>query len=450
MQILGKALGREKTMYREEIVTKFGGYNMATPKRVEQSANIIKADARRRFVVVSAPGKANGFRKITDVLIDCFDLAKEGLPYMALLNEVIARFAAIAEYFHLDPPVNDFQRLQIKLRHLFKKKRQVRKDWVVSRGEYLMAKIMAAVLGAEMVNPECYIKINADGHVLPETYALLAGQFADPHQIYAIPGFYGSDTSNQVKTFPRGGSDITAAVVARAVQAAVCENIKEVPGVAVAHPDIIGNDVLYLDHISYGFMAELAARGAEVLNWAAVYPVEEAGIPIHFLSIDDPSGKGTWVTNDSNNDLVGLAGHAECTVFRIHKPGIGGAVGFGARALAVFSQCKITIDHLATGENEISVVVVDKAMDKVPADEIELQLSRQLHAEVESFEIATISVVSEKRAGDARFIATILNTIADLGAKIFILSDVGAKSLVIGIDRNLYMETIKKLYQVLT
>jgi len=422
---------------------------MATPNRVDDVVHMIKADPHRRFVVVSAPGEADNRAKVTDLLLKCHELASRKEDYGQYFQQIVVAYQAITDYFGLPPLNGELERLQKKLDALRFHGRKTKVDWVTSRGEYFMAKILAQLLDAEFVDPRYCIQIKSNGQVTPETYSLLKARLSDPEKLYVIPGFYGSDLSGQVKTFPRGGSDITAAVVAKAVDASVYENVKDVPGVAIAHPKLIPGKVQYLDQISYGFMAELAARGAEVLNWAAVYPVEEAGIPILFRSIKNPNSEGTWVRLTADHDISAIAGHSESVVFRVHKPGIGDEIGFGAHALEIFKELKIAIDHLATGENDISIVVVSKALNKKDPAEIAHFLGENLSAEVEQFPIATISVVSEKRAGDARFIVDILKTVAETNSKILLLSDVGAKSLVMGVDRDLYQPIIQALYELL-
>lgn len=435
--------------YSDVIVTKHGGYNMATPYLVEASVNMIKADPRRRFIVVSAPGSHGGREKVTDLLLKCYKAATNREDYNVYFRDIEAAYRAITDYFGIEPLNGELVRLSKKLDLLRFKGRKIRLDWVASRGEYFMAKIMAQLLDAEFIDSRYYIKIGANDQVSLETYELLKTRLDDPQKRYVIPGFYGSDSSGQIKTFSRGGSDITASIVAKAVNASVYENVKEVSGVAIADPRLISSDVRYLDQISYGFMAELAARGAEVLNWAAVYPVEEAGIPILFRSINDPELEGTRVTMDADHDISAIAGHDKSVVFRIHKPGIGDEVGFGAHALELFKELKISIDHLATGENDISIVVVDKALKGKDPTEIANFLIYRLGAEVEQFPIATISVVSEKRAGDAQFIADILKIVAETNSRILLLSNVGAKSLVVGVERSHYQNIVCALYDFL-
>ena len=430
------------------IVSKHGGVNMANPANIARVVKMTLANPDRRIIVVSAPGKDGSYGKITDLLIICYERAKTGQDFLPQLSEVIDRFVAIAEFFKVEPPHRDFNRLGAKLWRLKSGSRRVSYDWVVSRGEYMMAKIMAEILHAKFVDARGLIRIDCRGNVTEETYQLIHDAVADNSTRFVFPGFYGTDSSNVIKLFSRGGSDITGAVVAKAVGASCYENVKENSGVAVADPGIVGQTVKYFSQLSYAFMYEMASRGAQVLHPSAVYPAESANIPIHFLSLFAPDEIGTTIVNNGDSTAVGLAGHQDCLAFRVAKAGMDSEVGFGEKALEVFNRQKIPFQYMPAGEQDILIVVTRKDLGKNSAESLRQVLIAKLDAIVDVIPMATLSIVSETMITDAGFASKIFDQLSQIKVQIRMLSGIGSRSLVIGIDPDLYVPAIQALYEI--
>jgi aspartate kinase len=249
----------------------------------------------------------------------------------------------------------------------------VTKDFVASRGEYLNGLLMAAYLGAEFVDPEHFIIIQPNGSVDPQTYPLLGERLADTSKRYVVPGFYGRDAKGRVRTFSRGGSDISGAIVARAVMAELYENWTDVSGLLMADPRIV-KDPKPMQEVTYAEIRELSYMGASVLHDEAISPVREVGIPINIRNTNAPEHDGTRIVSslsphvEQSTEIAGIAGKKAFSMISVEKSLMNKEVGFGYRLLGILERHGVSFEHCPSSIDSMSVVVdATEIEDKIDA-----------------------------------------------------------------------------------
>ncbi len=340
-------------------VAKFGGTSVATAAQLLKVQAIIAADPARRVVVPSAPGKAHAKdTKVTDLLYLCHQLASQGQPIAAVWGQIEERFLSI---------VRDLG-LALDLRPTLAEARArieggASADYAASRGEAIHGVVVAALLGAEYVDAFEVIFFDRSGRLDPKTYTALKARCADG-KVHVIPGFYGQSASGEVKTFSRGGSDVTGAVVANGLDAVLYENWTDVSGVLMTDPRIVA-EAKPIAEITYRELRELSYMGASVLHEEAVFPVREKSIPINIRNTNRPEDPGTMICaarDPGHQVVVGIAGTKGFTVFTAEKAMMNNEVGFGRRLLDVFERLGISVEHMPTGIDTMSVVVSDRQL----------------------------------------------------------------------------------------
>ncbi len=287
-------------------VCKFGGTSLANASQIEKVKEIIEGDARRRFVVVSAPGKEDSKdTKITDLLLECHSLVSVGKSFEAPFTKIRERFLKIGEALKSNVDLNrELDTIYKELPH------QKTNDYAASRGEYLNALLISEYLGGEFVDAAEVIRLTNGGQIDKASYTLLAERCKGGAPLYVIPGFYGLDERGSLKTFSRGGSDITGAIVARAVKTELYENWSDVSGIYLADPRI-ASQAPVVAHLSYHELALLAQLGASVFHRDAVEPVVEPAIPIRVKNTNDVEAGGTLITGEREvacQPIVGISG----------------------------------------------------------------------------------------------------------------------------------------------
>lgn len=336
------------------IACKFGGSSLADAQQIQKVAAIVKSDARRRFVVPSAPGKRYGDdTKITDLLYLCHELSLSKMEISEPFEKISARYMDLVAALGVN----------LDIRHLLDDLkadiiRGVSRDFVASRGEFLCGKVMASLLGAAFVDPAEAIRFRADGRLDPASYDML-GQRLSGNGLFVIPGFYGSDAEGQVKTFSRGGSDITGAIVARAVGAEVYENWTDVSGMLMADPRMVENP-LPVEEITYREIRELSYMGASVFHDEAMFPVREASIPIHILNTNQPEDAGTRILPRrplTDALIAGVAGRPNFSMLYIEKALMNQTRGFGRQVLETVASHGISYDNTPSGIDSMSVIM---------------------------------------------------------------------------------------------
>ena len=337
-------------------VVKFGGSSLASAEQFMKVGAIIRADESRRYVVPSAPGKRfSDDTKVTDMLYHCYELAEQSKAFNKQLNQIKDRYNEIIYGLKLDLSLDeDFEII---------KKQFVAKAgsmYAASRGEYLNGKIMAKYLGYEFVDAANVIRFDKDGSFDSETTNELLATYLDKIERAVIPGFYGAMKNGTVVTFSRGGSDITGSLVAKAINANLYENWTDVSGCLVTDPRIVKNPEV-IHTITYMELRELAYMGASVLHEDAIFPVRKEGIPINIRNTNAPEDKGTLIVEDTCRKprftITGIAGKKDFASITIEKAMMNSEVGFCRKVLEVFENNNISIEHMPSGIDTMTIFV---------------------------------------------------------------------------------------------
>ena len=346
-------------------VVKFGGSSLASAEQFKKVGDIIKADPERRYVVPSAPGKRSPRdTKVTDMLYNLYDSVSDDRSFSEVMKNIRARYDEIIKGLGIKLDLSDeFKFIEKNL------KGGADKDYAASRGEYLNGRIMAAYLGYEFIDPADYIIFDkmTDNYEAEKTYKNLGKKLAKVDRA-VIPGFYGAYADGTVKTFSRGGSDITGSIVARAIHADVYENWTDVSGFMIADPRIIKNPAK-IETITYRELRELAYMGAGVLHEDAIFPVRQEGIPINIRNTNDPKDDGTWIVGTTSKKskyvITGIAGKKGFCAVNVDKDMMNSEIGFGRRVLQAFEENNISFEHLPSGIDTMTVFVhQDEFRDK--------------------------------------------------------------------------------------
>lgn len=342
---------------------KFGGSSLADAEQFKKVLKIIGSDIERRYVVPSAPGRRNPpDGKITDMLYACHAAASSKGNFTKILHDIRKRYEGIL--YGLDLPLDlsgEFERIEEYVRL------GASADWCASRGEYLNGLVLAGALGCDFIDAADVIFFRENGMLDEErTFAVLGDALnACPRAV--VPGFYGSMPDGQVRTFSRGGSDITGAIVARAANADVYENWTDVSGVLAADPRIVKN-ARTIDVITYRELRELSYMGATVLHEDAIFPVRRAGIPIRILNTNAPDDPGTTILAEAPDGVqagvvTGIAGRKGFSVLNIEKAMMNSELGFGRKILTVLENNGVSFEHLPTGIDTLSVIVESRYLE---------------------------------------------------------------------------------------
>lgn len=344
-------------------VVKFGGSSLADAGQFKKVADIIKSDERRKYVIPSAPGKRfSGDEKVTDLLYECYEHAAAGEDFHPCLAKIKERYDLIIRELSLNLTLdNEFDEIEHRLMS------KPERDYTASRGEYLNGILLAAYLGFDFVDAADIIFFDGSNQYdVEKTNAEIEKKLCT-HDYAVVPGFYGSMADGTVKTFSRGGSDITGSIVASAVGADLYENWTDVSGFLMADPRVV-EDPQVIDTITYSELRELSYMGATVLHEEAVFPVRVAGIPINIRNTNRPSDKGTMIVlrtpvEKMCEGITGIAGHKGFSVINIEKDMMNSQVGFGLRVLQVLADYGVSFEHIPSGIDTIGVVVSTAALN---------------------------------------------------------------------------------------
>ena len=337
------------------ITCKFGGTSLADASCVRNVEKIIRANPQRRFIVPSAPGKRHADdKKITDLLLTWHNLALQGLDASQPAGIIRERFmelaAALGVSFDIESLLDEIAA---------RVSQYSEPDFMASRGEYLNGRLLAEFLGAAFVDSADCIRFDEEGQLAPATYERLGARLKGDG-LFVIPGFYGALPDGRIKTFSRGGSDVSGAIVARASRSELYENWTDVSGFRMADPRVVPH-AKRIEEITYAELRELSYMGASVLHDEAIFPVREPGIPINIRNTNDPEGPGTMIvpSRESTYPVCGIAGRKGFTMINIEKALMNKERGFGRRVLAALDEHGVGFEHMPTGIDTISLIVLD-------------------------------------------------------------------------------------------
>ena len=428
-------------------VAKFGGSSVADAIQLTKTKEIIEADEDRRYIVVSAPGKRyDQDNKITDLLYLCKTHIEHNLPYEQVFQVICDRYMAMEINLGVDADLlKEFDEIKRNLQE------GASADYIASRGEYLNAIMTAAMLGYDFVDAAGLILFDEKGRFLAEETNAALGEELKKHERAVIPGFYGTYPDGRIKTFSRGGSDITGAIVARAVDADMYENWTDVSGFLIADPRIVKKP-LPIGKISYKELRELSYMGASVLHEDAIYPAKIAGIPINIRNTNKPTDPGTVIDSevapDENRIVTGIAGSKDFSVIAIYKNGLSHEKGFIKRMAGILEDYDVAIEHMPSGIDTLSLVVSNKSIEG-KLDDILDEMNRKLDPDsLEVFDnvslIATVGAGMSSRLGVS---ATLFTALAKAEVNIRMIDQGSSEmNIIVGVETKDFDKAIQAIY----
>lgn len=429
-------------------VVKFGGTSLADGAAIRHAAEIIRRDPSRRYAVVSAPGKRSSDDiKVTDLLIRLYEEVQAQQDTEETLALIQSRFQAIVEElgiaFDMDQEIGKIRR-QLK--------DHPGRDEILSRGEYLNARIIAAYLQWPFVDAGLLIRFDQNRRMDDQKTDRQTASILKDMEHAVIPGFYGCDAEGNTVTFSRGGSDVSGAVVARAIRADLYENWTDVSGIMSADPRIVDNPKR-VEWISYRELREMSYMGATVLHEEAVFPVRDAGIPIRILNTMEPEAGGTMIVpvlpkEAEGHTVTGIAGKKGLSNIYIEKAMMNAEVGFGARVMNIIAHNGVPYEHTPTSIDTMSVIVETASLDSC-RNQIITEIDRELKPDRIMIEdgIALAAVVGEGLRQNTGFAARLFAVLSEAGISVRMI-DAGFSEMnvIIGVNAADYEKTVRTLY----
>ena len=430
-------------------VVKFGGSSMADAGQYRKIRDILMADPERRVVVVSAAGKRfSGDHKITDLLYLCHAHTQYGVDCSNIYEMIRSRYLEIRDELGIQLDLeSEFSALKSGL-----DRKMVSQDELASRGEYFSAKLMAAFLGFQFVDAADWIRFKFDGSVDQDaTYALLKDRYKGMGIV--IPGFYGMMPDGKIRTFTRGGSDITGALAAAALDADVYENWTDVSGILMADPRIV-DDPQTIPEVTYDELRELSYSGAQVLHEGTIFPVREKNIPLNIRNTNAPNDPGTMIKEsfegDSDPDrfITGITGKKDFSVISLSKRGLSGQVGYLRKVLSVFERHNVSIDYVPNGIDNVSVVMPTEAVAS-NLYTILAEIQKELEPDTLTVhdQIAVVAAVGRKMAFRPGISGKIFATLGEAGVNIRMINQCPDElNIIFGVDNKDFKTAIRVLY----
>ncbi|MGL5977430.1 MAG: aspartate kinase [Erysipelotrichaceae bacterium] len=430
-------------------VAKFGGSSLADARQFEKVKTIITSDPLRSTIVVSAPGKRFAQdNKITDLFYLCYEHVKYGVAYDTLLNIIFDRFRTIQNELQLDLDLeSEFRTIEQRLH------KHMNVDYLVSRGEYLCAKLLASYLGYTFVDAANIIVFQYDSSIDYDKSQKRMDELVKLDQNIVVPGFYGAHENGEIALMSRGGSDITGSILARLTQACAYENWTDVTGILMADPRIV-REPIQINKITHMELRELSYMGANILHDETLYPIANMHIPIHILNTNDPKQPGTLIVEECEYEphelaITGIAGKRDFTSITMYKTQLSNEIGIIRRTLEIFEQYEIRIEHVTTSIDSFSVMVAtadfkpfqykirNEIMVTGRVDDIELQDGISL--------IATVGRNMIERGGISSKLFEIL---AKNEIKLQLIAlDRAEINMIIGVDNCDHDHTIQAIYR---
>ena len=431
-------------------VCKFGGTSMADGSTIMRGAEIINADKDRRYVVVSAPGKRfSGDVKVTDLLYRCADAIEHGKvdAFHEAFEKIRVRFLNIEKEIGKDVGIKaGLEKAEADMLA------GAGRDYCASRGEYFAGLIMAALLDVPFVDPTEFIRFDEHGGLDNTTFELGA-KVLSKYQRAVIPGFYGLGVDGKVKTFSRGGGDISGAIVARSVSASLYENWTDVSGFYACDPRIVQSPK-WMSELSYQELRELSYMGANVLHSESIFPVRTAGIPIRICNTFRPEDKGTYIVKHSTRDVgetivTGVAGKKGFTSITIEKSMMNSEVGFVGKVLSVIGKYGISFEHLPSGIDTISLFIDNEGLKEgmLPILLKEMEEAVEPDRIYAHEDIALVATVGHGMVKNVAATARLFKALADAQININMI-DQGSSELniIVGVEGKDYAACIQAIY----
>ena len=427
---------------------KFGGSSLASAEQFKKVKNIILSEEERRFVVPSAPGKRfSDDIKVTDLLYRCHGEAKVGMDFTHTLDTIKSRYEEIIKGLDLDLSLDD--EIAVIAENL---KKGTSIDYIASRGEHLNGIVLAKCLGYEFIDSAEVILFDENGKFLSEeTNEKLSARLSTMDNA-VLPGFYGSMPNGEVKTFSRGGSDVTGAILARAIRADVYENWTDVSGFLAADPRIVENPEV-IEVITYKELRELSYMGAGVLHESVIFPVRKEGIPVNIRNTNAPEDKGTMIVESTchvpGHTITGIAGKKGFASVNIDKDKMNSEVGFGRKVLEVFENNGISFEHMPSGIDTMTVFVNMEQF--IPKEQLVLsQLHQAVHPDSIELEadLALIAVVGRGMKNSTGCASKIFKALAEANVNIKMIDQGSSEmNIIVGVRNSDFNNAIKAIYK---
>ena len=430
-------------------VVKFGGSSLADAEHFRQVASIIKADPARRYVVPSAPGKRfKDDTKVTDMLYSCYEKIRNHENIDELYEQIKARYNGIIADLGMNFDISgELEYVKNAMMH------RSGRDFAASRGEYLNGLILSKYLGYSFIDAESVIFFKENGSFDEEKTNRVLAEELMQHKNAVIPGFYGVMPNGTIKTFSRGGSDITGSIVARAAQADLYENWTDVSGFMMADPRIIDNPCA-IQTITYRELRELSYMGATVLHEDAIFPVRYAGIPINIRNTNEPTAAGTMIvaeTPDYDTDRVitGIAGKKGFSVITIEKDMMNSEIGFGRKVLEVLEENEISFEHLPSGVDNMSIVVSTSSIEG-RREKVLGAINRMVRPDHISIEdgLALVAVVGRAMVKAKGTAARVFDAISGADVNIRLIDQGSSEiSIIVGVEEHDFDKALSAIYR---
>ena len=429
-------------------VVKFGGSSLADAAHFKQVASIIHADPARRYVVPSAPGKRfKDDTKVTDMLYRCYEMIRNGENIDEYYEQVKARYNGIIAELGLDFDING------ELEYVKNAMQAAGRDYAASRGEYLNSLILSKYLQYDFIDAQNVIFFHENGTLDEEKTNDVLRAELKKHERAVIPGFYGVMPNDTIKTFSRGGSDITGSIVARAAGANLYENWTDVSGFMMADPRVIDNP-LSIKTITYNELRELSYMGATVLHEDAIFPVRHAKIPINIRNTNAPEDAGTMIVDatseyDFDHVITGIAGKKGFSVITLEKDMMNAEIGFGRKVLEVLEDNEISFEHLPSGIDNMSIVVATAALEN-RRERVLASMQRSVrpdHIAIEDH-FALVAVVGRGMVKARGTAARVFDALAASGINIRMIDQGSSESsIIVGIEEHDFDQALQSIYK---
>lgn len=430
------------------VVTKFGGSSLSSSTQFQKVKNIVESDAKRKIVVVSALGKrSSDDTKITDLLYILHAHLKYSVAYNDIWEMIYSRYVEIKDKLNIEYDIEqDLADLYSELN------KNISKDYLVSRGEYLTAKLMSAYLGYTFVDAKNILLFDYNGNLNDELTEKAVKEAFEKYGTIVVPGFYGGYPNGDIHLLSRGGSDVTGSILAKCLQVSLYENWTDVSGILAADPRIVDNPKA-IKEITYKELRELSYMGFNVLHEETIFPVRSLNIPINLKNTNDPLHPGTIIKNNCEvtEELVtGIAGKKDFISFDIVKNHMSNEIGFLRKALSIFEKYNVSIDHIPSGIDSFSVICSRSNVSKYKY-EIISDIKNELAADViVDDDLALLAIVGRSMNGKSGVCGNIFSTLGSLGINVKIIAQGPSElSIIIGVETKDYDKALKALYNIL-